>query len=147
MPKHIRRLLLLFAVLITLFIIVRQVLIPDSFGQFGHYRGLALEENKAHVARYVGTDICAECHWETMELKTADMQAEISCETCHGPGWKHIEEPEQGQLTIPEGREFCGTCHSRNPARSASLIAQVNLSDHNIETNCSECHNPHAPWN
>ncbi len=146
MPQQIKRLAIVFAVLITGFLIARHFLIPESFGQYGHYRGYALDENKAHDTKYVGEAICADCHDDMMELKVSDLHAEISCETCHGPGWKHIKEPTAGQFRIPESRDFCGTCHSINPARP-DFIKQVDLSEHNIEANCIECHNPHAPWN
>jgi len=147
MPLHLRRLLLVFVVLLTLFIVAKKVLTPKSFGQFGHYRGLALDEIKAHDAKYMGEKSCAECHEDFMDLKTGDMHTGLSCETCHGPGWKHIEDPAPGQLTIPEGRAFCLVCHSKNPARPADQILQIYSDEHNTESNCIECHNPHAPWN
>jgi len=146
MPLHIKRLIVLFVILITSFLVARHFLIPESFGQFGHYRGLALDEVKAQEAKYLGDAVCADCHEDIMDLKLSDLHAKISCETCHGPGWKHIEEPEPGQFNIPEGRDFCGSCHSINPARP-DFIKQVNLREHNPEANCNECHNPHAPWN
>ena len=146
MPKHILRLLILFAVLISGFLVARHFLIPESFGQYGHYRGLALEDNKNHPVKYSGQELCGECHDDIWELRNSDLHQSISCETCHGPGWEHVEEPAAGQLVIPEGREFCGTCHSVNPARP-DFIKQVDLKEHNVEANCVECHSPHAPWN
>ena len=146
MPKHIQRLILVFAAILVIFLIIRKVLIPDSFGDFGHYRGLALDENKAIEAKYVGESICGDCHDDYMELKMSDLHAGISCETCHGPGWKHIDNPLPDQLIIPSGRDYCAHCHSLNPARPENF-KQVNLKEHNPDADCAECHNPHAPWN
>ena len=92
MPKHIQRLILVFAAILVIFLIIRKVLIPDSFGDFGHYRGLALDENKAIEAKYVGESICGDCHDDYMELKMSDLHAGISCETCHGNGIIQKEE-------------------------------------------------------
>ena len=147
MPKHIKRLTLLFAVLVVLFLVARHFLIPESFGQFGHYRGLALDEINANDVKYLGEAVCADCHADVMDMKLADKHAGISCETCHGPGWKHVDDPGPDQMILPEGRKFCGTCHSKNPARPKDLVAQIDLADHNAELMCTDCHNNHAPWN
>ena len=39
MLPQLRVLIALFAAFIIVFLVVRKLLIPDSFGQFGHYRG------------------------------------------------------------------------------------------------------------
>lgn len=146
MPKQIQRLALVFLALIAIFLVTRKLLIPDTFGQYGHYRGDALIDNRDHEVKYLGEKACLDCHEEYGELKASDLHAEISCESCHGPGWKHVEEPEPGNIILPEGREFCGLCHSLNAARSTDNVAQVDLKEHNPESVCTECHNPHAPW-
>lgn len=146
MPAQIKRLALLFAVLIGTFLIIRALLMPDSFGQYGHYRGQALIDNRNHEVKYLGEKSCLECHEEYVELKSSDLHAEISCETCHGPGWQHVEEPEPANIILPSGRDFCGLCHSLNAARTTDNVAQVDLKEHNTEDQCLDCHNPHAPW-
>lgn len=146
MPAQIKRLALLFAVLIGSFLIIRAILMPDTFGQYGHYRGQALIDNRNHEVKYLGEKSCLECHEEYGEMKSSDLHAEISCETCHGPGWKHVEEPEPANIILPSGRDFCGLCHSLNAARTTDNVAQVDLKEHNTEDQCLDCHNPHAPW-
>ncbi|MBW1824527.1 MAG: cytochrome C, partial [Deltaproteobacteria bacterium] len=37
--KHITRLLIIILVLVVGFLVVRSLLIPKSFGNYGHYRG------------------------------------------------------------------------------------------------------------
>jgi len=146
MPAQIKRLALVFAVLIGCFLLIRALLMPDTFGQYGHYRGQALEDNRNHEVKYLGEKFCLECHEEYGDMKSSDLHAEISCETCHGPGWKHVEEPEPENITLPEGRAFCGLCHSLNAARLTDNVAQVDLKEHNTGKQCLDCHNPHAPW-
>lgn len=146
MPEQIKRLAVVFAVLIGVFLIARSILKPESFGQYGHYRGQALIDNRDRVPKYLGEQACLDCHEEYGDLKSSDLHAKISCESCHGPGWKHNEEPEPSNIILPEGREFCGLCHSLNAARLAENVAQVDLNEHNTESQCVECHNPHAPW-
>lgn len=146
MPEQVKRLLILFVVLVAAFLLVRSLLIPDSFGQYGHYRGLALEENQAHEVKYLGEEACLDCHDDYGTMKSEDMHSGISCESCHGPGWKHVEDPTPENILYPSGREFCGLCHSKNAARPANEVAQVVLEEHNTDNECVECHNPHAPW-
>lgn len=146
MPEQIKRLAVVFVALIAIFLIIRAILMPDTFGQYGHYRGQALIDNRDHVPKYLGENACLDCHEEYFELKSSDLHAKISCESCHGPGWKHVEEPDVARMTLPEGRDFCGLCHSLNAARTTDNVAQVVLSEHYTEDQCTDCHNPHAPW-
>jgi len=46
MPKQIQRLLIVFAVFISLFLVARHYLVPKTFGDLGHYRADALKDNK-----------------------------------------------------------------------------------------------------
>ncbi len=145
-PPHIKRLILAFAIFIGLFIVVRIFLIPDSFGEFGYYRGNSLLQNASKEIRYAGNDACIECHKDIAEAKSSDLHSEIRCETCHGAGKQHCLKPDSVKFILPTGREFCGSCHGKNAAKLKKTINQVNLSEHNIGRNCLECHNPHKPW-
>jgi hypothetical protein len=146
MPPQIKRLLPLFAIFIGLFLLVRHLLIPDSFGEFGHYRGLAIQENAAALPHYAGKEACAECHDDMAASLASDAHAGIACETCHGPGLDHVNYPDSIEIKKPAGREFCALCHALNPARNKDVVVQIDVKDHNIENDCIECHNPHMPW-
>jgi hypothetical protein len=146
MPPQIKRLLPLFVVFIGLFLLARYFLIPESFGKYGYYRALALEENAALKPQYAGKESCTECHDDIAEAKSLDIHADLSCETCHGPGRGHVDNPDSVKVSKPSGREFCGLCHSMNPARDRNVVNQVDLNEHNIGKDCIECHNPHKPW-
>lgn len=146
MPTQLKRLIPLFIIFIGLFLIVRYLLIPDSFGQFGHYRGDSLIDNASKEIVFATKESCFECHDDIQEKLENDMHAELSCLTCHGPGQAHVNDPFEGKITKESGREFCGRCHHINAARSIDVVYQVDIKTHNAEMNCIECHNPHEVW-
>ena len=145
-PPQLTRLSIAFAIFITLFLLLRKLLIPDSFGQYGHYRGDSLNDNALQAIHYAGQAACLECHQDIEDQKQADVHNGIKCETCHGPGQKHAESAEAADILKPESREFCGVCHEKNAARRTDAIVQINLNEHNTGKKCIECHNPHQPW-
>lgn len=146
MPKQVSRLLILFVIFIALFLTARHFLVPESFGKYGHYRGDALEDNKKFEAKYVENSKCLECHNEIDTLKAAGLHRLIRCQTCHGPGYKHIEDPSANKMIKQTDRAFCGKCHSKNAGRNGKNIKQQDITTHNPEGKCVECHNPHQPW-
>jgi hypothetical protein len=146
MPIQIKRHLVILVILIGLFLIIRQLLIPDSFGDLGHYRANSLSDNEKFEMHYAGEESCVECHEDMGELKESDLHNNLSCETCHGPGLTHVENPDSSNFILPEGRDFCGLCHDKNPARKSQAVIQVELKEHNPDKSCTSCHNPHAPW-
>lgn len=145
-PPQIPRLAIAFAVFISLFLVARHLLVPETFGLYGHYRGASLEDNAAIDIHYAGQKACLECHQDIQDIKLTDVHAEIHCETCHGPGQKHAGSAEAADILKPSGREFCGSCHMQLSARPKNTINQVDLTKHNVGKNCIECHNPHQPW-
>ncbi|MCB2220734.1 MAG: hypothetical protein KQI35_10090 [Bacteroidetes bacterium] len=145
MPPQLKTLIPLFAIFIFLFLLGRYLLVPESFGEQGHYRFNSVAENKDLSLQYAGRDACAECHDDKALEMESDMHAGLSCEICHGPGMVHYDNPKAGQLIIPDQREHCGLCHATNLTR-VDKIAQVDLADHNPDQKCIECHNPHLPW-
>jgi hypothetical protein len=145
-PLHIKRLILVFVIFIALFLVARHFLVPESFGKYGHYRADALEENARLEIHYAGQQACFDCHQDIEDLKAQDVHSGIHCETCHGPGQKHVVSGEASDILKPSGREFCGNCHKKNAAKLKDAVFQVDLTKHNIGKNCTECHNPHQPW-
>ncbi len=146
MPPQLKRLLPLFAIFIVAFLILRHFLIPESFGEHGHYLFNAVYDNQDKELHYAGGDVCADCHEDQAQSLASDMHKMISCETCHGPGLEHIETESSEFIEKNSGREFCGLCHSINYARKTNVVVQINTDEHNPEKNCIECHNPHMPW-
>lgn len=169
MPQHIKRLIIAFAVVFLLFLVMRQVLRPRSFGEFGHYRPQAIQENMMKEMHYAGSAKCSKCHDEMHNDKALGFHAQLKCEVCHGPGLKHVlfadlfkdgKLPDSLLLNKPDQRKDCAICHEENPARikilfdtiDNTMIHQVNTLKHNPvdrstkeSIRCIECHNPHQP--
>ena len=84
---------------------------------------------------YAGSDLCLECHEDYQATLTgtghgSSFYADLSgrahpsavaegaaCETCHGPGEAHVDDPEANSmrvtdLTTDEQSEMCQSCHS-----------------------------------
>lgn len=145
-PPQLTRLAIAFAIFISLFLLVRSLLVPDTFGEYGHYRGDALIDNAAPETHFAGQDACLDCHQDIEDQKLEDVHSGIRCEACHGPGGKHVEDAEASSIIKPTSREFCAKCHTLNAARKLTTVNQIDITSHNIGKNCIECHNPHQPW-
>jgi hypothetical protein len=145
-PPQIPRLALAFAIFISLFLLARHFLEPDTFGEYGHYRGASLNDNAEKVIHYAGQKACFECHQDIQDKKSTDVHSDIHCETCHGPGEKHVVSGKPEDIFKPQERDACGICHSQNAAKNKNVIFQVDLAEHNTGKKCIECHNPHQPW-
>ena len=175
MPQHFKRLIITFVVVIGLFIGFRYLVTPKSFGEYGHYRGLALEENAAKQPHYAGRAICAKCHNDIVNQKDAGRHKPLACEMCHGPAYKHaqfadsthtVKLPDSLKLLKHEEmmtRKFCLICHLKNAARTKILFDSIDKSvikmvlithpKEKVAKNpkadtlgCTECHNPHDPY-
>jgi len=145
MPKQIVRLLIAFGIFIGLFLVARHFLVPDSFFELGHYRADAINDNKLQKVKYVSDSLCQTCHVREDSVKHAGAHQKISCQTCHGAGYKHVLNPKQDSMKKPHGRDFCAQCHNKLTARPAGTIKQVDVSKHNVKKECLSCHKPHDP--
>ena len=67
MPAQLNRILLLFIAFIGLFLLVRHFLIPETFGQYGHYRGESLNDNSSIEIVFADKEDCLACHPDISE--------------------------------------------------------------------------------
>jgi DmsE family decaheme c-type cytochrome len=107
-------------------------------------------------AGYVGSETCATCHTGYDSSINASKHghamnpntpaAKLGCETCHGPGEAHMNDPEKvkpTQLTKISAKavnEVCTTCHNKG------MHAQWKGSQHESRNvSCISCHSIHKP--
>ena len=105
-------------------------------------------------AHYVGNQACMDCHADIVRefpaspharvhFESAAMVGETGCESCHGPGSKHIESGGNAKFIINPGNDptSCFQCH-------LDVQAEFNLPQHHpvIEghMSCVSCHDPHG---
>jgi hypothetical protein len=146
MPPQISRLVLLTIAIVVGYGVARWILTPESFGQYGHYRGKALRELTVRPPTYAGQDACDECHAPVRELYAKSQHKPIACETCHGPCLDHAENSTLKNSTVktkPLTDSLCLGCHTRSSTRPAWL-KQIEKKTH-YDGACIECHLPHHP--
>lgn len=143
-PTQAVRVGVIFLAIIVGALLLRQKFIPESFGELGHYRAVAVTENAALEPQFAGWQACAICHSDKVETKNASYHRHLSCETCHGPASDHKNNPMTISPEVPAGREPCLTCHVYLASRPTGF-AQIIEERHNPALPCSGCHEPHDP--
>lgn len=142
LPPQLVRLVLLTLGIVGAYLTARYILTPSSFGQYGWYRGMALEEAAARPIVFAGKKACDECHSEVLQLVAKFEHKTVSCESCHGVGQAHVDNPEIKLSKLAE--IHCLRCHEANPSRP-KWLRQIALKEHYKGQRCTECHVPHQP--
>ena len=157
---HVRVVFSVLAVVLVVALTARRLAYPDSYGEFGHYRGKAVEQAMNLIPPlHVGREACAECHDDIAKVHARDVHRSIDCENCHGPGRSHIDEQKETKTSRPDAKpvhigktvEDCLVCHRRLVARPASF-PQIDVAEHfrmlhvaDPQTACTKCHDAHRP--
>ena len=134
---------LLFAAILA-FLLVRQLVVPAGFGQYGHYRPQALAMNRERPVVHAGRQACLACHDGIEQSRQGGRHAQIGCEACHGPLAKHAEDPSQLTPTKPDGAKLCARCHEADAAKPRKF-PQVVTREHMGGAGCTTCHKAHNP--
>jgi hypothetical protein len=142
--EHLVRVVLVFLAGIVVFLMVRGMIVPKSFGQYGHYRGDALADIAARPLAYAGREACEACHQDIADLKKTGKHAGVGCEACHGPLEKHVEDPGAVVPVKPDTAVLCVKCHEANSAKPKKF-PQVISKEHAGDTACGTCHQAHKP--
>ena len=141
--EHLFRLAGVFVALFVAFLLVRAVLIPKSFGEYGHYRAAALGEARARGVTFAGRATCLECHEDVGTAKAGGKHAGVGCEACHGPLAAHVADPATVVPQKPDPAVLCLVCHVQNLAKPKGF-PQIEPKDHYGDA-CGACHKPHVP--
>lgn len=122
--------------------------------------GVSAAQNQAETEEqvangYVGAEMCMECHEEQGDTFTASSMghaidlrtpaADHGCESCHGPGERHVEEGDIeliqrfDVMSSTEISDTCTTCHNRGDH------VYWDSSQHNgRDLTCTTCHSVHS---
>jgi hypothetical protein len=141
---HLFRLAAVFVVGFIVFLVVRNMLVPRSFGKYGHFRADAIPEIQAQPIFFAGHQVCEDCHSEVLDVKKKGRHARVNCEACHGPLAEHTEDPGPVKPVKLDAAVLCVRCHEANIAKPAKF-PQVVSSDHSSGLACDTCHQPHSP--
>ena len=156
--KHMWRIgLLVFFALIG-FVFVRTMLVPESFGDYGNYRGANVAEQMALPVQHGEVKGCAECHGERVELLMSGKHHTVACENCHAPMATHAVsgKGKTAKMYANKTGNWCIRCHLELPGRPKTQ-PQIDPVKHLTEVGieqagrdwsdqvCFECHNPHNP--
>jgi hypothetical protein len=141
--KHLFRLAFVFIVGFVLLVIARGLLVPHSFGRYGHFRGDAMREIAARPVSFAGHQTCETCHSEVLDVKAKGKHARVGCESCHGPLANHADDlsitPQKLDVAV-----LCVRCHEASTAKP-KWFPQVASEDHSSGVPCDTCHQPHTP--
>jgi uncharacterized CHY-type Zn-finger protein len=141
---HLFRMAAVFAVGIVLFLVLRGIFVPKTFGQYGHYRAAAITDVASRPVMFAGHQACEACHTDVHELKSKGVHARVACESCHGPLAKHADDPTALQPPHIDVAVLCVRCHEANIAKPKTF-PQVVSADHSGGVVCDTCHKPHSP--
>lgn len=106
-------------------------------------------------ATFVGNAACADCHAHYTRSFAASPHGrfhredvlgagQTGCESCHGPGSKHVATAGAREFIVNPGRDpaACFTCHRQTHAEFNLPYRHPVLEG---RLNCVDCHDPHGP--
>ncbi len=143
-PEQIRRLAIVFVIVIGGTVVLRYFVLPPSLFETRLHRESTIQREVAKQVKFAGTTVCGGCHEDTATVKRKGFHKNLSCESCHGPAAMHTEDPMTVKPFAPRKRKFCPLCHEYDPSRPTGF-PQINVTIHNPLKPCITCHNPHHP--
>jgi hypothetical protein len=142
--EHLVRMAGIFAAGLVLFLGLQMLLVPKTFGVYGHYRAAAISEVAASPLTFAGRAACARCHGNIVETQKGGKHAALGCEGCHGALLRHTIDPKREKPVVLDTKKLCPGCHAANVARP-EWLGQVSVDEHSAGEACNSCHQPHAP--
>ncbi|MEE4164494.1 MAG: hypothetical protein V2I35_00745 [Desulfocapsaceae bacterium] len=153
---HLIRLTFALVVVIVLGLAARQLFTPESMGEYGHYRGADIADQKVLPVRLGTNDACFECHQPIRSIHKQGVHKTVSCEVCHGLYGDHISDGKKiASLPIVRGDDvvdLCLRCHNKIiTARPRTEIKVIGMPEHlqdkhvQLTHTCDQCHMVHDP--
>ncbi len=142
--EHLLRVAMVFAVGVIAFVLMRAVLVPRSFGEYGYYRGNAIGEIAAQPIVFAGHQTCEACHSDVVAMHSQGKHAGVNCEACHGALAKHTDDPGTVQPPKLDTAVLCVRCHEVSGAKPRGF-PQIVAKEHSTGLLCETCHQPHSP--
>lgn len=138
---------------------------PDSFYQYGHYRGNSVAEIASDKPRFGTPQTCEKCHaaqyaeWSKGVHFHPQQGKVVKCEVCHGASSARdvkglfdnvatgAEHPTGLRMNVPKDSvKLCTLCHEKMPGRPLEQ-KQIDIAAHAGTQQCTACHNAHSPRN
>ena len=108
---HLIRLIIAMVVFAVVALIVRKVLTPETMGQYGHYRGADIEDQRDVAVRHGTNESCFQCHKSIRRIHKKGIHQTVSCEICHGPYADHVADGKKiGTLPVVKGKDIIPLC-------------------------------------
>jgi hypothetical protein len=108
-------------------------------------------------ATLIGQAACSACHPGIAALfqQHDHNAASVNCESCHGPGSKHIPNPAARNIFADSTINLCARCHTGSadpnviPVANGYIaplaqVAELRASGGHSTFACGVCHDPHA---
>ena len=154
--SHLIKLIIALIVFGVAGFLARKVFTPETMGQYGHYRGADIEDQKNIAVRLGTNESCFECHKPIRTIHKNGIHNTVSCEVCHGPYGNHIKDGQKiGTLPVKQGQEIsqlCLRCHNKIiQARPRESIKMIGMPEHleqkmvKVSHTCDQCHMVHDP--
>ncbi|MDO8520089.1 MAG: hypothetical protein Q7T11_08010 [Deltaproteobacteria bacterium] len=136
------------------FLVLRALLIPPSFGQYGHFRGANVQQQMDKKTVFSAKEACADCHSDIWTTHKEGSHATVQCQNCHDalPVHFDLEKGEfVGPMPIQRTSALCLKCHLDLPSRPEGFPT-INPKEHlkdDLKAQdpavCLTCHVPHSP--
>jgi cytochrome c553 len=151
MPKHIRRLLGILAVIAMLFVAGKMYFPPKSFGVYGHYRAASVDDIAGAHPAYLSSDSYSAAYPKEYETWSAGIHKVVKCQICHTTVGKTMNmaslagpTSSPALLAAGDSRKLCVKCHEKIAGRP-DYMPQIEVESHSNGQACTSCHNPHSP--
>ena len=120
------------------------MIVPKSFGQYGHYRGDALNDIAARTPTFAGREACEACHQDIVDLKKTGKHVNRRLRSL---SWTSRQTCRGSRLASARKARHRGPLREvpRSQFGQAQKFPQVISKEHAGDVACGTCHQPHKP--